>query len=141
MVIFVGLLDLFGKKDVGGELTGRVPYALRLSLHPLRLTANRSDSVRLTVRVENRTREPLLTSIVVQVPKQLGLDQTCLSSVREIRLGELPAGEAKDVPVDVFGSTKTDSGEYNVIVTAIAHYRNYAQTLNSEKKAASIRVV
>ena len=135
------MLDIFGKKDVGDELTNKVPYALRLSFHPLRLAANKSDSVRLTVRVENRSREASLTSIVVQVPKQLGLDQTCLSSVREIRLGEIPAGEAKDVHVDVFGSTKTDAGEYNVFVTAIAHFRDYAHKLNSEKKAASIRVV
>ena len=137
----MGLLDVFGKKDVSDELTKKVPYALKMSFHPLRLVANKSDSMRMTLLLTNRSTEPLLTSVVVQVSKKLGLDQTCLSAVREIRLGELPPGEEKELTVDIYGSMKTDEGTYPVAVTAIAHYRNYAYVLNSEKKTAAIRVV
>jgi len=140
-VMLMGLLDVFGKKDVSGELTKKAPYGLKLSLHPFRITANRSDSVRMNVKVTNRSTEPLLTSVVVQVPKKLGLDSTCLSSAREIRIGELAPGDSKEFGVDIFGGTKTDEGHYDINVTAIAHYRNYAYVLNTEKAATSLRAV
>jgi uncharacterized membrane protein len=137
----LGLLDVFGKKDVSKELTKKAPFGLKLSFHPLRIAKNRGDSVRLTVKVLNRSSEPLLTSIVVRVPKKLGLDPTCLSDTREIRLGELPPGETRELGIDVFGCTKTDEGSYGVDITAFAHYRNYAYVLNSEKASASLRAV
>jgi len=137
----MGLLDIFGKKDVSAELTKKVPYELKLSFHPLRISANKSDSVRMSILLSNRSGEPLLTSVVVQVPKKLGLDQTCLSNVREIRLGELAPGEKKELAVDIYSSTKTDEGSYTITVTAIAHYRNYAYVLNSESKSAQLRAV
>jgi len=137
----VGLLDVFGKKDVSDELTKKIPYSIKMTFHPLRMIANKSDSMRMSLKVANRSTEPLLTSIVIQVPKKIGLDQTCLSSVREIRLGELPPGEEKELSVDIYGSTRTDEGSYPVAVTAIAHYRNYAYVLNSEKKTGAVRVI
>jgi len=132
---------MFGKTDVSAELTKKVPYALKISFHPFRLSANRSDSATMRIELKNLSKEPLLTSMVVKVPKKLGLDQTCLSQVREIRMGELPEGEEKTVNVELYGSTKTDAGEYPVEVTAISHYRNYAYVLNSEKKRGVIRAV
>ncbi len=137
----MGLLDLFGKRDVSAELTRKVPYALTLQLHPYRLSANRNDSVVLKIGVDNISKEPLLTSIVVKIPKKLGLDQTGLQQVREIRLGELANGDAKTVNVEIFSSTKTDAAEYPIEVTAISHYRNYAYVLNSERKKAVLRAV
>jgi uncharacterized membrane protein len=137
----MGFLDLFGKRDVSAELTRKVPYALTMQFHPYRLSANRNDSVMLKVGIENLSTEPFLTSIVVKVPKKLGLDQTGLQQVREIRLGELTKDESKTVSVEIYGSTKTDEGEYPIEVTAMAHYRNYAYVLNSEKKKASLRAV
>jgi uncharacterized membrane protein len=137
----MGLLDLFGKRDVSDELTRKVPYSLTLQLHPLRLSANRSDSVMLKISLSNVSNEPILTSIVISVPKKLGLDQTGLQQIREIRLGELSKGEAKTVNVEIYGSMKTDSAEYPIEVTAISHYRNYAYVLNSEKKKAMLRAV
>ena len=137
----MGLLDLFGKRDVSAELMRKVPYALTLQLHPYRLGANKNDSVTLKISVSNLSREPLLTSLVVKVPKKLGLDQTGLQHIREIRLGELAKDEAKTSNVEIYGSTRTDSGEYGIEVTAISHYRNYAYVLNSEKKKAVLRAV
>ena len=140
-VIGLALLDIFGKKDVSDELRKRNPYGIKVSFHPYRLTANKSDTIRANIKVENFSSEPLLTSVVVQVPKALGLDPTCLSQTREIRLGELGKGESRDIPADIFGNIKTDEGSYTVTITAIAHYRNYAYVLNSEKKTVSVRVV
>ncbi len=137
----MGLLDMFGKRDVSAELTKKVPYALKLSFHPFRVSANRSDSATMKIELRNLSKEPLLTSVVVKIPKKLGLDQTCLSQAREIRLGELAPGDDKELNVEIYSSTKTDAAEYPVEVTAISHYRNYAYVLNSEKKRGVIRAV
>ena len=137
----MGILDIFGKRDVSSELTKRIPYALKLSFHPYRLSANRSDSSTLRVEIKNLTKEPLLTSIVVRVPKKLGLDQTCLSQIREIRLGELAPGELKNLNIEIYGGTKTDQGSYPIEVTAISHYRNYSYVINYERARATLRAV
>jgi len=137
----VKLLDLFGKKDVGEELTKKVPYAMKLSFHPYRLSANKMESVMLIIELKNLKEEPLLTSIIVQLPKNLGFDQTALSSTREIRLGDLKPGEEKVVRVDIWGNPRTDAGEYPIEVTAVCHYRNYSYVLNAEKKGITLRVV
>jgi len=137
----LALLDIFGKKDVSADLTRKNPYAIKISFHPLRISANKSDTARMTIRLENRSNEPLLTAVVVQTARAIGLDPTCISTTREIRVGEMAGGEVKEIPVDVYGSMKTDPGEYDVAVTAISHYRNYSQVLNSEKKVGSLRVV
>jgi len=136
----MGIFDIFGKKDVRAELTKRAPYSLKVGFHPYRLNANK-DSVRLRIDLKNKTGEPLLTSVVVQVPKILGLDTMGLTQVREVRLGELEPDEEKSVAVDIYSNSKTKEGTYPVHITAISHYRNYAYVINSEKKKTSLRVV
>jgi len=137
----MGILDVFGKKHVGKALTAHIPYAIKLRFVPFRLAAHRSESVDLVVGLKNLTEESLLTSVIVEVPKGLGFDQTGLSTAREIRLGYLGPKENKELVVPVFGSTRTDGGEYPVTVAAYCHYRDYAHVLNSEKKKIELRVV
>jgi uncharacterized membrane protein len=137
----VRLLDIFGKKNVGEELVRKVPYSMKLSFHPYRLAANKMESVLLIIDLKNLKEEVLLTSIVVQLPKNLGFDQTALSNMREIRLGEIKPGEEKVVKVDVWGNPRTDAGEYPIEVNAICHYRNYGYMLNAEKKSIVLRAV
>jgi uncharacterized membrane protein len=137
----VKLLDIFGKKDVGEELIRKVPYGIKLNFHPYRLNANKMESVLLIIDLKNLKEEVLLTSIIVQLPKNLGFDQTALSNVREIRLGEIKPGEEKSVKVEVWGNPRTDAGDYPISVTAICHYRNYGYMLNAEKKEIVLRAV
>jgi len=137
----VKLLGIFGKRDVGEELVRKVPYAMKLSFHPYRLNANKMESVLLIVELKNLKEEVLLTSVIVQLPKNLGFDQTALSNAREIRLGELKPGEEKVVKIEVWGNPRTDSAEYPIDVTAICHYRNYGYMLNAEKKGITLRAV
>jgi len=137
----VGLLDLFGKKDVSKDLTKKMPYSIKVTFTPYRLKATKNDSVNMNIDLSNHTKEPLLTSIVVELPKKLSLDSTGLSQTREIRLGELPPKQEKTIRIPIFSTHRTDAGSYNIGITAIAHYRNYAYVLNSEKKKTSLRAV
>jgi uncharacterized membrane protein len=137
----VKLFDIFGKKDVGEELVRKVPYGMKLTFHPYRLNANKMESVLLIIELKNLKEEVLLTSIVIQLPKNLGFDQMALSNAREIRLGELKPGEEKVVKVEIWGNPRTDSGEYPIEVTAICHYRNYGYLLNKETSRIELRAV
>jgi uncharacterized membrane protein len=137
----VRLLDIFGKKDVGEELVKKVPYSMKLKFHPYRLNANKMESVLLLVELKNLKEEVLLTSVIMELPKNLGFDQTALSNAREIRLGEMKPGEEKELRVEIWGNPRTDEGEYNIKVTAICHYRNYGYLLNAEKKEITLRAV
>jgi len=137
----VGLLDIFGKKNVGEELVKKVPYSMKLKFHPYRLNANKMESVMLIIELKNLKEEVLLSSLVIELSKNLGFDQTALSNAREIRLGEMKPGEEKEVKIEIWGNPRTDAGDYTIKATAICHYRNYGYLLNAEKKEVVLRAV
>lgn len=137
----MSVLDLFGKKEVGDDLTKGVPFSLKLRLSPYRLVAKKNDKIDLIVNVKNRTKEPLMTSLVVKVPKNLGFDSIGLNKAREIRVGYIAPEEEKEIHVDICSSLKTEATEYTIAATAFSHYRDYAHVLNSMTKTISVRAV
>jgi len=133
--------ELFGKKDVGKELTRSIPYDLKLRFVPFRMDPKSKQPVHLEIEITNLLDEPLLTSVVVQVSKAFGLDAMGLNNTREIRMSYLQHGEKKQLTVDLYSSSRIKSGEFPVQVTAYSHYRDYSHILNSERKRISLRVV
>jgi uncharacterized membrane protein len=107
---------------------------------PYKLYANRKNSVLLMLKLKNLTREPVLSSLVVELPKNLSLDDTGLASTKELRLGMLSPGEEKESRIEVHGDAGTDKGEYTLSVTAFIHYRDYGHVLNAMKKKALLEV-
>lgn len=137
----MGIFNIFGKRDVSADITKNVPFRLSTELVPYRLYANRNSSASLIVRVKNMTSEVLLTSVVLELPNQLGFDQVGMSKQREIRIGEVAPQDEKEVKFEVFGTAKSNPGEYTTTLTAIAHYRDYGHVLNAVKKRTTINVV
>lgn len=135
------ILDLFGKKDAAAEVGRNLPYRVSNEFVPFRLYANRKNSSMLLMRLKNLTSEPVLSSVVVQVPKGLSLDETGLSGAKEVRVGMLAPGEEKQVRTDIFGDIGTDKGEYTLSITAFIHYRDYGHVLNAMRKKAVLEVV
>jgi uncharacterized membrane protein len=136
----MGIFNLFGKKDVGAELTKNSPYKLSTAWIPYRLYAKRNSTATLVVKVKNMTKEVLLTSLVAELPGQLAFEQMGLSKQREVRVGELQPDEEREVRMDVFSGLNTDQGQYTMGLTAMAHYRDYGHILNAVKKRVSIEV-
>ena len=134
----MGLLDLLRGGRVQ-ETTGY--YSLHCEAHPYRLPAHKSDYVELEVKVKNTSGKELLTSLVVVVPKLLGFDQTALSREKEIRLGMLQHGEARDMTLKLWGTARTPPGNYPVKVYALSHYRDYGHILGEVKKIIDLRAV
>lgn len=137
----MGIFNIFGKKDVSTDITKNVPFRLSTELVPYRLYSNKNSSASLIVRVKNMTSEVLLTSVVLELPSQLGFDSVGMSKQREIRVGEVPPQDEKEVKFEIFGTAKSDPGEYTTTLTAIAHYRDYGHVLNAVKKRTAINVV
>ncbi len=135
------LFGPFGKKDVSEDLTKKSPFRIMTEWVPYKLYSGKKSSSSLTVKLKNSTGESLLTSIVAEVPRQLGFDEIGVTKQKEVRLGYLAPGEEKEVRVDVFNSSGADPGEYTVSLTAIAHYRDYGHVLNAIRKRTTISVV
>ncbi len=134
-------MDLFGKKNVSSELSARFPYYIKTEFVPYRLKSREKSSSTLSVILKNLTGEPVMCSVVVSVPKQIGLDSTGLSKEKEIRLGTISPNEEKLANIDLYGSISTDPGEYTVTITSFVHYRDYAHVLNSMRKRVLIEAV
>ncbi len=137
----MGIFNIFGKRDVTEELTKNAPFKLATEWVPYRLYSGKKSSSLLVVRLKNMTKEPLLTSVVAELPKQLGFDTMHLSGEQERRLGDLAPGEEKELKFEVYPTANADVGEYTVNLTAIAHYRDYGHVLNAVKKRVTVDVV
>ncbi|MGI0134441.1 MAG: hypothetical protein ACREBW_05740 [Candidatus Micrarchaeaceae archaeon] len=137
----MGIFNIFGKKDVVTDIMKNVPFRVSSELVPYRLYANKNSSASLIVRVKNMTNEVLLTSLVLELPSQLGFDSLGMSKQREMRVGEVAPQDEKEVKFEIFGTAKSDPGEYTTTLTAIAHYRDYGHVLNAVKKRTTINVV
>ncbi len=136
----VKLFGLFGKKDATEAITKEAPYRIISEFVPYRLYANRKNSVRMFIKVKNLTNEPTLTSVIVEVPKGLSLDETGIEKEKELRLGMLAPGEEKQIYADIFGDAGTDKGEYTLSLTAFLHYLDYGHVLNAVRKRSILEV-
>lgn len=137
----VNFFGLFGKKNVADELTKQLPYRLYTEFVPYKLRANQKNSVRMFINIKNLTSEPALSSVVVEVPNGLSLDETGISKQKELRLGTLAPNEEKQVSIDIFADTGTDKGEYTLSLSAFVHYRDYGHVLNGVKKKTILEAV
>jgi uncharacterized membrane protein len=107
----------------------------------MRMTAHKISSVDLNLKIKNLLNDASLTSIMIQVPKGLGLDQTGIAKSKEIRIGYLNKGEEKDFIIPIWGTVTTGPGDYKIRVEFFCHYRTYAYVQNTVKVLVELRVV
>ncbi len=137
----MALFNIFGKRDVSKDIGKRSPFMVATEWMPYKLYAGKKSSSNLSIKVRNLTKEVLLTSLVVELPPKLGFDGMGLSKEREIRLGEIAPGEEKEAGIGVYNGLDADSGEYTLMLTAIAHYRDYGHVINAVRKRVDVEVV
>lgn len=135
----MGLLDIFKKKNEEPE--GKHPFSVKTSLSPVRITSHKMNSVDLHLKMKNLSKDSTLTSIMIQVPKGLGLDQSGIAKAKEIRIGYLANGEEKDLSIPVWGNVMTEPGDYKISVEIFCHYRTFAYIQNSVKVHVELRAV
>ncbi|MCW6159986.1 MAG: hypothetical protein LVQ95_02790 [Candidatus Micrarchaeales archaeon] len=137
----MGIFNIFGKKDVASDLAKPAPFRISTEWIPYRLYARKKSSAMLVIRLKNATQEVLLTSVVAELPKNLGFDTINVAKEREARLGDVAPGEEKELRFEVFSGLNSDAGEYTLNLTAIAHYRDYGHVINAVKKRVTVEVV
>ncbi len=137
----MGILDIFGKKDVSTDLSKDVPFMIRTEFTPYHLKSMEQSKVSLNIGVRNVTGEPVLGSVVVELPKRLSFDSIGASKQKEIRLGMMADKEEKNANVDIYGGTGTDKGTYTLTVTAFIHYRDYGHVINEVRKRTALEVI
>jgi uncharacterized membrane protein len=137
----MGIFNIFGKRDVSTDIEKNSPFRISTELVPYRLYSHKSGSASLFVKIRNMTKEVLLTSIVAELPQQLGFDEIGMAKQREVRIGELAPDEEREVRMEVFNTLTADAGDYTLTLTAIAHYRDFAHVLNAVKKRTTLSVV
>ena len=137
----MGLFDLFGKKDVSEDISKKLPFILVTEFVPYRLKSKEKNNCTLNVRIKNLTKEPVLSSIVIEVTKQLSFDAMGISKQKEVKIGNLAPNEEKFSSIDIHGGVGTDKGSYTITMTAFVHYRDYAHVINEMRKRAVLEVI
>lgn len=137
----MGILDIFGKKEVAGDLGKKIPYMISTSFTPYRLKSKEQSSTTLSLSLKNMTGEPVMSSIVVELPRQLSFDRVGMAKQKELRFGTMIENETKMGSVEVFGNVGTDKGSYTLTITAFIHYRDYGHVINEMRKRLTLDVV
>jgi hypothetical protein len=137
----LGILDIFGKREEKSNAANSIPFTVSTELFPYKLEARKSGSAVLSVKIRNITKDVLLTSVVAEVPGQLGFDEMNLSKQKEVKVGDIQPDEVKDIKIILYSSLKSDPGEYTLTLTTTAHYRDYGHVLNEVKKRVAIEII
>jgi len=136
----MGILDnLMGKKEEPAR--AGLPFNVSTALRPVRLNARKENCLELLVTVANASNEPLMMSVSVEVPKQLGFENVSIAKIKEIRMGELAAQAEKTMSISICATSLTPAGTYSAQLTVSQHYRDYSHVLNYAKKSVEVRVV
>ncbi len=135
----MSIFDVFKKSDEGAG--PRSPYFVGISVTPYRLHANRRDSVMVTVNVRNLTKDPLMTSVEMELPSGLSFDDIGMVRKKLFKLDSLDPGKEKEVKANVLGNVKTDKGDYTMNVVTTAHFRDYDHVVNAVRKTHTLGVL
>ncbi|MGC8479412.1 MAG: hypothetical protein ACP5M9_01960 [Candidatus Micrarchaeia archaeon] len=137
----MSLFDLFGKKDVSSDISKKLPFMLTTEFVPYRLKSREKNNCTLNIKVKNLMNEAVLSSVVIELPKQLSFDSMGMSKQKEIKIGNMAPNEEKYNYVEIYGGVGTDKGSYTITLTAFVHYRDYAHIINEMRKRVILEVL
>ncbi|MEM2174534.1 MAG: hypothetical protein QXI58_02790 [Candidatus Micrarchaeia archaeon] len=120
---------MFGEKK-----KSKLPFEIRLASH-------KQDSSTLFIKIKNLQEDSCLTSINLVCEKGIGVDQSCITNSKEVRLGFLKPNEEREVKIPIYSSVTTEPGNYKIVVSAISHYRTYDYVGNEMKVEEIVRVI
>ncbi len=137
----MGIFDLFGKKNVSEDLSKKTPFILTTEFVPYHIKSKEKNSCAVNIKIKNTTPEPVLSSIIIELPKQLSFDAMGISKQKELRIGNIGPNEEKFSSIDVYGGLATDKGNYTITFTAFIHYRDYAHVINEMRKRSILEAI
>jgi uncharacterized membrane protein len=118
-----------------------IPYDVKIEFSPLRMKKGDERPTHMLINVKNLDKEENLTSVVIEIPREMGFDKIGTVSRKEIRIGTLKPNENKDFKIELFPNHRAEQGTYDVKVKANKHYRGYSHIINTAEKNISLRIV
>jgi len=118
-----------------------IPYDVKLEFSPLRIKKGDDRPIHMLVNLKNLDKEENLTSVVIEIPKEVGFDKTGAVNKKEIRIGNIKPNEDKNFTIELYSNHRAEPGTYEVKVKANKHYRGYSHIINSAEKTIALRIV
>lgn len=118
-----------------------IPYDVKIEFSPLRMRKGDDRPIQMLINVKNIDNEDNLTSVVIEIPKEMGFDKIGTVSRKEIRIGTLKSKEDKNFTIELYPNHRSEVGTYDVSVIANKHYRGYSHIINNSQKNISLRIV
>lgn len=117
------------------------PYDVKIEFSPLRMKKGDEKPTQMLINVRNMEKDENLTSVVIEIPREMGFDRTGAVNRKEIRIGTLKQNEQKDFSIELFPNYRAEPGTYEVTVKANKHYRGYSHIIDTAQKSISLRIV
>lgn len=117
------------------------PYDVKIEFSPLRMKKGDEKPTQMLINVRNMEKEDNLTSVVIEIPKEMGFDRTGAVNRKEIRIGTLKYNEEKNFQIELYPNYRAESGTYEVAIKANKHYRGYSHIIDTSQKTISLRIV
>jgi uncharacterized membrane protein len=118
-----------------------IPYDVKIEFSPLRIKKGDERPTQMLIDVKNLEKEELLTSVVVEIPREMGFDKTGAVSRKEIRIGTLKPNDTKEFTIELYPNHRAEPGAYDIKVKANKHYRGYSHIIDSSEKTVVLRIV
>jgi len=118
-----------------------IPYDVKIEFSPLRMKKGDERSTQMFINVRNLEKEENLTSVVIEIPREMGFDKTGTVSRKEIRIGTLKPNDSKELTIELFSNHRTEEGIYDIRVKANKHYRGYSHIIDATEKNINLRIV
>lgn len=118
-----------------------IPYDIKIEFSPLRMKKGDDRPTQMLIYLKNLDKEENLTSVVIEIPKEVGFDKTGAVNRKEIRIGTLKPAEEKNFAIELHSNHRAEPGTYDVKVKANKHYRGYSHIINTAEKNIVLRIV
>jgi uncharacterized membrane protein len=118
-----------------------MPYDVKIEFSPLRMKKGDDRPTQMLIYVKNLQKEENLTSVVIEIPREMGFDKTGAVSRKEIRIGTLKPDENKEFKIELYSNHRAEPGTYDVRIKANKHYRGYSHIIETTEKNISLRIV
>ncbi|MGC8924022.1 MAG: hypothetical protein ACP5H8_02350 [Candidatus Micrarchaeia archaeon] len=117
------------------------PFDLKVEFSPLRLRKGDEKPMHMKIYLKNLEPEEVLTSVIVEIPKEAGFDRTGIVNRKEIRIGKIAPKEERSIDVDLYSHQKTEQGVFPIKIIANKHYRGYSHVFSNTVKEVTLRIV
>lgn len=100
-------------------------FAVKTSFHPYRMVIKRKEKVEMIVEITNISEEEKMTSLTVQTPKGLSLNETLNVNSLEKRLGVLKPKQTARIFFNIHPRFDTPPGPKEISLKLTEHHKSY----------------